>query len=494
MDSTKPSHVPNISSGNIIISHETSTSIAQPAPISSTGLLIPITISTIIIAAITIAIAVPISIHNGKKNSNEKSYIKNKNTTDSELQYGCFVDAGSSSSRVYIYNWPKDYLNSIPIITQLNKSERYTPALGKTKNDEEIENIVNIYINFCEKGINNFSNKSANIKKSPFFLKATAGMRKLSENEQNKKINIVRNLIKNSKFLFDEDDWIRVINGRDEGIYGWVSLNYLKNILNENNNEGKIIKKTFGVIESGGSSIEVTFLPETKNNKDFENDISNIQLGIINYNVYSHVYDFYGQDDSYEKLLKLLIKNNNNDEIISHPCLGKGFNTTYNDSGILYNFYGNYNETLCLNLTYEILNITECTKIEDSDSAICTMNGVKQPKFNENQKFYGMGSLTYMGNFFGFGKNDYYSPKEVLETAVDYCNEDASKVKEENPNISEDYLKIYCYCGHYYYNMFIYSLGFDENWKSIIFSNEVNNTESGWNFGSMIYDVGNLQS
>ena len=69
---------------------------------------------------------------------------------------------------------------------------------------------------------------------------------------------------------------MKIISGKDEGIYGWVSINYLKYILNVNYNAGKIIEKTFGVIECGGSSLEVTFLPETKTTNDFENDISNI--------------------------------------------------------------------------------------------------------------------------------------------------------------------------------------------------------------------------
>ena len=318
-------------------------------------------------------------------------------------------------------------------------------------------------------------------------------MRKLSEEEQNQKIKVVRDTVKNSNFLFNEDDWIRVISGKDEGIYGWVSINYLKNILNVNNNAGKIIEKTFGVIECGGSSLEVTFLPETKTNSDFENNISNIQLGIISYSIYSHVYDYYGQDDSYEKLLKILIKDKNNDEKLPHPCLSKGFSTTYDDNGITYNFYGEYNKELCLSLTNEILNIIDCSEIEDSDSTICSMNGVKQPRFTKNQKFYGTASMTYFGDFFGFSSTNYYSPN-VLEYAINYCNKDADKIIEEHPKEDENYLKIYCYSGHYFYNMLIHSLEFDENWKSIIFSNEVNNTESGWNFGSMIYDVGNLQN
>ena len=78
--------------------------------------------------------------------------------------------------------------------------------MAKTSNDEEIENVANIYINFCENGINYYSNNNANIEESSFFFKATAGMRKLSEEEQNQKINVVRKTVRNSNFLFDEDN------------------------------------------------------------------------------------------------------------------------------------------------------------------------------------------------------------------------------------------------------------------------------------------------
>ena len=164
LTSTNSQQIPNISS---VIVTETSAPMVQSASISSTGFLIPITIATIVIVSIIVAISVPIAVNTGKKN-NKKSII-NKNMTNSEFQYGCFVDAGSSSSRVYIYNWIKEYSSNIPIITQFNRSERYTPALAKTSNDEEIENVVNIYINFCENGINYYSNNNANIEESPFF-------------------------------------------------------------------------------------------------------------------------------------------------------------------------------------------------------------------------------------------------------------------------------------------------------------------------------------
>ena len=319
-------------------------------------------------------------------------------------------------------------------------------------------------------------------------------MRKLSEEEQNTKIETVRNTIKKSKLLFKEDDWAVVISGRDEGIYGWVSVNYLKTILNKNSNEGKITEKTFGVIDCGGSSIEMTFLPETKTNNDFENDISDIPLGGITYSLYSHVYDNYGQDDSYEKLFKILIKDKDSNERLSHPCLPKGFNKTYNNSGTVYNFDGDYNMESCLNLTKEILNITDCVNIEDSDSTICSMNGVKQPKFNEDQKFYGMSSLAYLSDGLGLDNTKYRSPKEILNYTIDYCNKGASKIKEENPKTDDKYLKIYCYSGHYYYNMLVYGLGFNENWSNLILSNKINNTDTGWSFGSMIYEVGSLEN
>lgn len=59
-----------------------------------------------------------------------------------------------------------------------------------------------------------------------------------------------------SPFLF-EPEWARVISGQDEAVYGWIALNYLTGKLSQGQEAA-----TLGSLDMGGSSLEVTFLPE----------------------------------------------------------------------------------------------------------------------------------------------------------------------------------------------------------------------------------------
>ena len=87
--------------------------------------------------------------------------------------------------------------------------------------------------------------------------------------------------------------WARIISGESEGIFGWIALNYLAGFLAphplfasratsmetdadsalESIKEGKEIQaaeeglKTVGSLDLGGSSLEVTFVPDKSSSK-----------------------------------------------------------------------------------------------------------------------------------------------------------------------------------------------------------------------------------
>lgn len=60
---------------------------------------------------------------------------------------------------------------------------------------------------------------------TPLFLLATAGVRKLSDDAQQALLRDACEMLGGSGFRF-EPSWARVIDGVDEGKYGWVATNY----------------------------------------------------------------------------------------------------------------------------------------------------------------------------------------------------------------------------------------------------------------------------
>lgn len=59
---------------------------------------------------------------------------------------------------------------------------------------------------------------------------------------------------------------MRVLEGQDEGVYGWLAVNYLKGRLHAGGQQAgpaepsARFRDTLGVLDVGGSSLEVTYL------------------------------------------------------------------------------------------------------------------------------------------------------------------------------------------------------------------------------------------
>lgn len=77
------------------------------------------------------------------------------------------------------------------------------------------------------------------------------------------------------------------MSGDDEGIYGWIAMNYVKNLLpnqKEKNymlprgnpiifESGEEEKETYGILDLGGSSLEVTLEKKGDSNNEFVHKI-----------------------------------------------------------------------------------------------------------------------------------------------------------------------------------------------------------------------------
>jgi apyrase len=91
---------------------------------------------------------------------------------------------------------------------------------------------------------------------------------------------------------------LRAIAGRDEGIYAWVSANYALGTLH-----GDPLQTT-GIIELGGASTQVTFVPEVLPPPSFKHTL---ELGGKAFVLYSYSFLNFGQEAAWDSLLELMI-------------------------------------------------------------------------------------------------------------------------------------------------------------------------------------------
>ena len=97
---------------------------------------------------------------------------------------------------------------------------------------------------------------------SPVAVKATAGLRLLGEEKSNKILAAVRAHLER-EFPFpvvsEANNGVAVMDGKDEGVYAWITLNYLLGAIGE-----RAKTPTVAVFDLGGGSTQIVFEPTFK--------------------------------------------------------------------------------------------------------------------------------------------------------------------------------------------------------------------------------------
>ncbi|KAF4791383.1 ectonucleoside triphosphate diphosphohydrolase 1 [Turdus rufiventris] len=141
----------------------------------------------------------------------------------SELQYGIVLDAGSSHTNLYVYEWPAEKENDTGVVKQVEVCKVEGPGIsGYSHATEKAGPSLAQCLQQAEEVI-----PSAQHKETPVYLGATAGMRLLrlqNESTADKVLSSVGNTLRSAPFNFQG---ARIISGQEEGAYGWITINYL---------------------------------------------------------------------------------------------------------------------------------------------------------------------------------------------------------------------------------------------------------------------------
>jgi Golgi nucleoside diphosphatase len=199
----------------------------------------------------------------------------------SHRRYGVFVDAGSSGSRVQIYSY-KD-------VEYLQKKLRRN-ILAQSLVHIELGDELGLHWQFKEepgmatyaavphklyqhlKPLIDYAKQAVPPDQhafTPFYLYATAGMRLLDPLDRDRLLDKTCQYVKqNSAFVLDDcAQQVRVITGEQEGMYGWVTVNYLMHgfralpyTLVEQQLD-RADHPSFGFMDMGGASAQIAYEP-----------------------------------------------------------------------------------------------------------------------------------------------------------------------------------------------------------------------------------------
>jgi len=266
--------------------------------------------------------------------NSEKNWDKFRN-------YGVVVDAGSSGSRVQIYSWrDTNYLQTalfqynltfnqldgvnddgLPLIERgLREGDGWQYKINRgisTFQDTPTE-VGPKHIKLLMDPILDIIPEEK-IKSTPIYIYATAGMRLLPEDKRNAILSEACSYLKkNYDFLVDCSKQILNISGEEEGLYGWLGLNYLKNgfssSINSQNNNNNILS-SYGVLDMGGASTQIAYDVSQfiKGSLKNEENVISTNLHKINgqettYNVYSTTFLGFGMNETRRRYIETLIK------------------------------------------------------------------------------------------------------------------------------------------------------------------------------------------
>ncbi|KAL5720941.1 apyrase [Ranunculus cassubicifolius] len=256
-------------------------------------------------------------------------------------RYYVVLDCGSTGTRVYVYESSINHKEgrSLPfILRSLPKESQGTSQGGRAYQrmetypglDKLVHNITGLsgairpLLQWAEDNIPKKEHKNTSL-----FLYATAGVRRLPDPHSKWLLKNAWLILMNSSFMCRRE-WLKIIAGMEEAYYGWVALNYQMGMF-----ESIPAKETFGALDLGGSSLQVTF--ETKQPIQDETSL-NLSIGAINHHLTAYSLSGYGLNDAFDKSVVHLLKklpgiteeNLNNGKVeLYHPCLQTGYKEKY---------------------------------------------------------------------------------------------------------------------------------------------------------------------
>jgi guanosine-diphosphatase len=305
-------------------------------------------------------------------------------------QYVVMIDAGSSGSRVHVYSF-----NNCQETPRLLKEEfkMIEPGLSSYDDPELAAASLDELLDLAVASVPIDSQSC-----TPLAVKATAGLRILGTEKADRILSAVRHRLETKyPFAVAPGDGISIMDGSDEGVYAWITANYLLG------NIGTSEKTpTAAVFDLGGGSTQIVFEP-TFNVPGKEmapgDHKYDLEFGNRKFSLYQHSHLMYGLNEARKRINSQIVANylksgtsiakaaeNGIPTQLVNPCMPPGSLikgrkvAVAKDSGTIeyiVDLVGpkEHSETQCRRLAETILNKDENCAVEP-----CSFNGVHQPR------------------------------------------------------------------------------------------------------------------
>ncbi|KAM7033654.1 ectonucleoside triphosphate diphosphohydrolase 2 isoform 2-T2 [Acridotheres tristis] len=306
---------------------------------------------------------------------------------------------------MFVYKWPADKENDTGVVSEHSMCDVEGPGISSYRlNPPAAGTSLEHCLNQALRDVPREKHVG-----TPLYLGATAGMRLLNIADPQVSDAVLRAVAATLKTYPFDFRGAKILSGEEEGVFGWVTANYLLENFIKRGWLGEWIqpqKKTLGAMDFGGASTQITF--ETRDT--IENPRNKVMLKLYGqaYKVYTHSFLCYGRDQVLKRLLSKLLQAESYQATVSHPCWPMG----YNKSLLLSSIYDspcteNERPSLALNTTVTLvgtgngnlcaLQVSKLFDFTNCSFSHCSFDGVFQPKVSGN--FIAFSAFFYTVDF-----------------------------------------------------------------------------------------------
>lgn len=393
-------------------------------------------------------------------------------TSEVQLQYGIIFDAGSSGSRIHVFTYSRggQYGDFHLVEDDLVKSK---PGLSASAKDPATAgaSLTSLLKHATEKI------PPANHASTPVFLMATAGLRLLGDNVAEEILNSVRKTLAETPFLF-KPEWAYILSGLDEGVLGWLTVNYLLDKLSSTS------LSTVGIMDLGGGSVQ--FVHGGTPGGELVEPNKEVMFAGRKHRLHAVSHIGFGLDEARKRVQVLVEQDSTKTAVAEHPCFPVGFRSS--DPA----FIGKGSYEGCATLYLRLLNGNGAC-----DSPLCSLNRVSLPSvpdvvvgfsyfFDRTAAVGLLDSLIQMKGMQNMTINDMRSASKKM------CALESGQAEDRFKDC-EDADKWMNFCGDATFMVVLLEHGFGiHSNKALTMAKTIKDVELVWTLGAMINYVGTL--
>ncbi|CDQ72747.1 unnamed protein product [Oncorhynchus mykiss] len=382
----------------------------------------------------------------------------------SRIFYGVMFDAGSTGTRIHVYTFIQKDPEELPVLDN-EMFHSVKPGLSAYADMPEIGGYtVRQLLKVAKKTV-----PQLDWKRTPLVLKATAGFRLLPPEKAHALLEQVQDVFDESPF-FVPDDSVSIMDGTNEGILAWVTVNFLTGHLYAET------RNTVGILDLGGGSTQITFLPKSKKTivSSPADYIARFDMFNSTYELYTHSYLGNGLMAARLAALGALGEEGLEWRVFKSACLPKKFREEWSFGGLTYTVSGIPDGYAGYKLCYqEVLKVVKGI--------------VHQPyELKDTSVFYAFS--YYFDRAVDAGLIDgtqggMLEVRDFKRGAKEVCNK-MSKYRPVSPFLCMDMTYITCLLKD--------GFGFKEN-TVLQLTKKVNNIETSWALGATFKHFQNLK-